>query len=67
MIYKIISRVLTSRLHEVISFVSSSKQSGHIPDRKILDKILLASKLIEGYGRIYVSPRCKIKIDLKKA
>lgn len=33
----------------------------------MLDNILLATELIKGYGTKSISPRCMIKIDLKKA
>ncbi|XP_056688387.1 uncharacterized protein [Spinacia oleracea] len=66
-IYKLISKVITSRLQGVIGDVVCDAQAGFIPDRSIADNILLASELIKGYTRKYISPRCMIKIDLRKA
>lgn len=42
-------------------------QSGFIPNRQILDNILLAYELIKGYGRNGLSPRVMTKIDMMKA
>lgn len=67
MLYKLISKMLAVRLQQVIPKVVSLEQAGFIPGRQILDNVLLATKLIKGYGQKSVSPRCMIKIDLKKA
>lgn len=42
-------------------------QAGFIPGRYIADNILLATELLRGYSRSHVSPRCVIKVDIKKA
>ena len=42
-------------------------QAGFIPGRPISENILLATEFFKGYGRANVSPRCMLKIDLKKA
>lgn len=65
-LYKIISKVLTQRLHLVNNKVVSSAQSG-IPRGHIAGNILLATELIKGYNRQHMSPRCLIKVDIKKA
>lgn len=67
MLYKIIAKVLASRLQEVSPTVVSKAQSGFIPGRQILDNVLLASENNKGYGYKHLSPRCMIKIDLRKA
>ncbi|XP_048502873.1 uncharacterized protein LOC125498665 [Beta vulgaris subsp. vulgaris] len=41
--------------------------AGFIPGRTIADNILLATELIKGYSRAHASPRCVIKVDIKKA
>lgn len=66
-LYKIISKVLATRLQQVISDVISDSQAGFIPGRKIADNIILARKLVQTYGRKHTSPRCMLKIDLQKA
>ena len=66
-IYKIISRVLAGRLQLVIGKVIDPAQSGFIPGRQMTENILLATELIKGYSRKHNSPRCMIKMDLRKA
>lgn len=66
-IYKVISKVLTSKLQKVMCHLISPEQQVFIPGRQILDNILLASELIKGYGRKNMSPRCMVKIDLRMA
>ncbi|XP_021765448.1 uncharacterized protein LOC110729967 [Chenopodium quinoa] len=55
------------RLANVISEVIDGSQAGFIPRKHIGDNILLATELIKGYGHKFLSPRCMLKIDLKKA
>ncbi|XP_056695658.1 uncharacterized protein [Spinacia oleracea] len=57
----------TTRMQGVIGDMISNAQSGFIPGRNISDNILLASELVKCYSRKYISPRCMIKVDLKKA
>nr|CCA65981.1 hypothetical protein [Beta vulgaris subsp. vulgaris] len=66
-LYKIISKILTKRLQAVITEVVDCAQTGFIPERHIGDNILLATELIRGYNRRHVSPRCVIKVDIRKA
>ena len=42
-------------------------QSGFIPGRHIADNILLATELIRGYSKVHMSPRCIMKVDIRKA
>lgn len=66
-LYKIIAKILMARMHVVMKDVVDVAQVGFILDRKLLDNALLALKLIKGYGREYMSPKCMVKIDLRKA
>lgn len=65
--YKIISKILTNRLQDVIGEVVCDAQSGFILDRHFADDILLATKLIRSYSKANISPRCLIKVDIRKA
>lgn len=42
-------------------------QSRFIPDKQLLDNVILSSEFIKGYRRKHMSPHCMIKVDLKKA
>lgn len=66
-VYKIVSKILTARLQRVIGDVVQDCQTGFIPGRQISDNILLATELIKGYTRANISPRCMLKVDMKKA
>ena len=61
------SKILTKRFQQVVGEAVSEFQSGFIPGRHIADNILMATELIKGYGRARISPRCVLKVDLKKA
>lgn len=66
-LYKLISKILTCRLGKVIGEVVDDAQAGFIPGKHIGDNILLATELIRGYTQKSVTPRCMMKVDLKKA
>ena len=64
---KNISKILTNRFQVVIGEVVNDAQSGFILDRHVVDNILLATDLIRGYSRTHMSPRCIMKVDIRKA
>ena len=51
----------------MISSVVDLAQYGFMPGRNISDDVLLAIELIKGYTTKNISPRCMLKVDLKKA
>lgn len=51
----------------MIGSVVDMAQTGFMPGRNISDNILLATKLIKSYNTKHISPRCMLKVDLKKA
>ncbi|XP_021745407.1 uncharacterized protein LOC110711338 [Chenopodium quinoa] len=55
------------RLAAVIGEVIDDAQAGFIHGKHIGDNILLATELIKGYDHKFISPRCMVKVDLKKA
>ncbi|XP_074300566.1 uncharacterized protein LOC141631843 [Silene latifolia] len=66
-IYKVISKLLCTRLARVLPHIISPTQGGFIKGRNIIENILVCQDIIRLYKRTAVSPRCLIKVDLKKA
>ncbi|XP_074291291.1 uncharacterized protein LOC141618069 [Silene latifolia] len=66
-VYKIISKLLCSRLAEVLPQIVGQNQGAFIQQRSIQENILICQDLIRLYERPHASPRCMFKIDLQKA
>lgn len=66
-LYKLISKIITRRLKEVVTDIVGMAQSAFIEGRSIVDNILLSHEIFKGYARKGVSPRCVLKMDLRKA
>ncbi|GJV82645.1 RNA-directed DNA polymerase, eukaryota, reverse transcriptase zinc-binding domain protein [Tanacetum coccineum] len=65
-IYKVISKILTSRIKAGLSKIVSMNQSAFLPGRHIQENILIAQELLKGYNRKSGPRRCAMKIDLQK-
>ncbi|KAL2934382.1 LINE-1 reverse transcriptase-like protein [Bienertia sinuspersici] len=66
-IYKIISKMLCSRLKEILPDLISDYQSGFIKGRKIFHNICIIQDLIGKYKRKNSPPGCMFKVDIRKA
>ncbi|XP_070031719.1 uncharacterized protein [Nicotiana tomentosiformis] len=59
--------VIRKRMQNVMDYLVDNSQDAFVPMRVITDNILLRHKLVRGYGRKGISPRCMIKFDMQKA
>jgi hypothetical protein len=67
MIYKVISTILSTRLATALAGIISPMQNAFLGGRMMANNIHLLQELLHQYGRKRASPRCLLKIDLKKA
>lgn len=65
--YKTISKVIANKLAKVVPNIIDPAQCAFLEDRIMSDHVLLAQQLIRNYGRKSSSPRCMLKVDLRKA
>lgn len=65
--YKLLSRVITTKIKCVVGPVVNLAQASFIPGRQLGDNILLTTEIIRGYGIKNLSPRFMIKINKRKA
>lgn len=66
-VYKVISKLLADRLKLILPSVISNAQSAFIPGRLLLENVLMATELVQGYNWKSISKRSMLKVDLKKA
>ena len=66
-VYKVISKLLASRLKEILPLMVSKSQSAFLPGRLLAENVLLATDLVKGYNTQALSPRGMLKVDLRKA
>lgn len=66
-VYKVISKLLAARLKWILLEVISLNQTAFMPGRLLVENVLLASDLVQGYGHKQTAPRAMLKVDLKKA
>ncbi|KAL9241026.1 hypothetical protein vseg_015186 [Gypsophila vaccaria] len=66
-LYKIISKILCSRLARVLPQLVDHNQGAFIKDRNIQENILICQDLIKMYEKPNSSPKCLLKVDMQKA
>ncbi|KAK4384297.1 hypothetical protein Sango_3074700 [Sesamum angolense] len=57
-IYKVITKILVSRIRKILDHLISPSQNAFIPGRLISDNVLLAQELFSGYNQCRLPPRC---------
>lgn len=66
-VYKVISKLLASRLQQILPLIISKAQSAFLLGRLLAENVLLATDLVNGYNSQTISPRGMLKVDLRKA
>lgn len=66
-LYKVISKVLCTRLRGILPHLIHKNQCAFVEGRSIVHNILIGEDLIRCYNRKSASARCLIKLDLRKA
>nr|XP_016475753.1 PREDICTED: uncharacterized protein LOC107797384 [Nicotiana tabacum] len=54
-------------MKRVVDYLVGPTQSAFIEGRNILDNVIVAHELVKGYSQKGVSPRCMVKVDIRKA
>ncbi|XP_048592235.1 uncharacterized protein LOC125576362 [Brassica napus] len=67
LLYKVISKVLANRLRIIFPDAIEPNQSAFITGRLLLENVLLASELVNGYHKSAATQRSAIKFDISKA
>ncbi|KAL2232350.1 UNVERIFIED_CONTAM: Retrovirus-related Pol polyprotein from type-2 retrotransposable element R2DM [Sesamum indicum] len=66
-IYKAITKIISDRLPPVLEHLIDRCQAAFVGGRNITDNIFLAQEMVRQYSRKWISPRCTINVDLRKA
>ncbi|GFY92706.1 pyruvate decarboxylase-2 [Actinidia rufa] len=66
-IYKVISKILAARLSPILESLIDPGQSAFVPNRSMVENIYVVQELLRNYGWSRISPRCIMKVDLRKA
>ncbi|VFQ96624.1 unnamed protein product [Cuscuta campestris] len=64
---QVISKIICGRLRGVLKELVNWNQGAFVEGRELLQNVLLCQELARGYGRKNISPRCLLKLDIRKA
>ncbi|XP_074265659.1 uncharacterized protein LOC141588103 [Silene latifolia] len=62
-----VSKILANRLQRVLPLIVGDEKATFVKGKSIHENILLSQALVKGYNKKFISPRCLIKVDIKKA
>lgn len=66
-VYKVISKLLATRLQALLPLAISHNQSAFLSGRLLTENVLLATEIVQGCNRSNISPRAMLKVDIRKA
>ncbi|KAL0290490.1 UNVERIFIED_CONTAM: Transposon TX1 uncharacterized protein [Sesamum calycinum] len=65
-IYKVITKILVSRIRESLDLLISPSQNAFVPGR-LISECPSCPRTLFGYNQCRLPPRCALKVDLRKA
>ncbi|XP_074283452.1 uncharacterized protein LOC141607999 [Silene latifolia] len=66
-VYKTISKIIANRLKCVLPDLIGNEQAAFVQGRNIFENIMMTQNLIKNYNQSTTTPRCLIKVDIRKA
>lgn len=67
MVYKIILKIMDPRLCALLPTMISNTQSAFVKGRLLVENVLLATELVQGFNQTNISSRGLLKVDIRKA
>ncbi|KAL1192363.1 Secreted RxLR effector protein 78 [Cardamine amara subsp. amara] len=66
-IYKVISKLIARRIQDILPLMISNIQSAFVKGRLLVENVLLATEMVQGFNQKRISKRGLLKVDLRKA
>ncbi|KAL1225687.1 putative ribonuclease H protein [Cardamine amara subsp. amara] len=66
-VYKVISKILARRLEKLLPTMISNSQSAFVKGRLLVENVLLATELVQGFNHKSITSRGLLQVDLRKA
>lgn len=66
-IYKVITKLICTRLKDVLPSIIAPNQAGFIHGRQIFHNVSIVQDLVGSYNRKSTPPCCMLKVDIRKA
>ena len=58
-VYKVVSKILARRLEKLLPDLVSNSQSAFVKGRLLVENVLLATEMVQGFGSVNSSPRSR--------